>query len=255
MWRGRQGWPLARCPTFSTGKRPISADTRRQVEECIRQTRLSSAQSAHIGAAAHRTGVLGLLAPLRAGARTWPRWTRLVSATMVAARPPGIMTCCCSHTTPVRRACVARRRPRSSTRLIVTDVQASDPRLPALMTLDRPVVADRRAGPADRAALCRRSTSARRADRAVGHLANLGHRSVGLVGLAAARLRAGNQLSASLHARFSRPRRTSSGSAARWHPCGDAGEGRAELPGRVVRRSTGHHGVGGGERGRVAQCA
>ncbi|QUQ65514.1 LacI family DNA-binding transcriptional regulator [Kutzneria sp. CA-103260] len=201
------------------GKRSISAETRRQVEQCIRQLGYRP-PGRRTAAPRHRTGVLGLVAPLWAD--TDPSaLTRFVGATMVAARAR-------DHDLLLftGNAGVAGLRRATSTAvadaLIVMDVQASDPRIPALLALDRPVVL---VGEPDR------STGlpsvgvdfAASADRAAGHLANLGHRSVGLVGapLSAAARGTG------LPRRFTRAFDASAvkhGLRTRWRPCGVSAE-------------------------------
>ena len=195
------------------GKRPISADTRRQVEQCIRQLGYRPVNR-RTPSPRHRTNVLGLLAPLRAGVNL-PALSRFVSATMVAARAHDHDLLLLTHD-----AGVAGLRRAMSTAvadaLIVLDVRESDPRMPALLTLDRPAVL---VGTADRPAglPCVDLDFAPAAERTVGHLANLGHRSVGLVG---APLPA--------HARrFSRAFEATAarqGVRAKWRPCGDSAE-------------------------------
>ncbi len=151
------------------GKRPISADTRRHVEQCIRDLGYRRTSASRV-----RTNVLGLLAPLRSGVNV-AEVSRFVSATMVAARARDYdLLLLTAGVTTVRRATVADA-------LIVLDAPALDAAIPALLTLDRPVVlvgtpdrptglagVDYDFGPA--------------ADRAVEHLANLGHRRIGVVG-------------------------------------------------------------------------
>src|SRR4051794_32569452 len=66
------------------GKRPISAETRRLVEQCIRQLGYRPLNR-RTSAPRERTNVLGLLAPLHVGANM-PALTRFVAAAMVAAR-------------------------------------------------------------------------------------------------------------------------------------------------------------------------
>ena len=67
------------------GKRPISADTRRLVEQCIRQLGYRP-MSRRTSAPRQRTNVLGLLAPLPAATAVPAALTRLVGAVMTAAR-------------------------------------------------------------------------------------------------------------------------------------------------------------------------
>ena len=160
------------------GKRPISAETRRQVEECIRQLGYRP-QGRRTPAPRRRSGVLGVLAPLHPGTNM-AALTRFVGATMVAARAQGHDLLLFTHD-----AGLAGLRRMAATAvadaLIVTDVQPSDQRIPALMVLDRPVVL---VGRPDRPTglPCVDVDFGAAADRAVEHLANLGHRVVGLVG-------------------------------------------------------------------------
>ncbi|MFC0437636.1 LacI family DNA-binding transcriptional regulator [Kutzneria buriramensis] len=160
------------------GKRPISVETRRQVEQCIRDLGYRPSNR-RTPSPRHRTNVLGLLAPLRVDVNM-PALTRFVGATMAAARVRDHDLLVLTHDTGV----AGLRRAMSiavTDALIVLDVHDADPRVPALLTLDRPAVLVGAAG---------RPTGlpgvdldfARAAERTVAHLAGLGHRSVGLVG-------------------------------------------------------------------------
>ncbi|MBB5896984.1 LacI family DNA-binding transcriptional regulator [Kutzneria kofuensis] len=160
------------------GKRSISAETRRQVEQCIRQLGYRPLNR-RTAAPRDRTNVLGLLAPLRAGVNM-PSLTRFVGAAMLAARARGHDLLLLTHDSGM----AGLRRAMSTAvadALIVLDVHASDSTIPALMTLDRPVVLvgtpDRPTGLA-----CVDANVGVAAERAVGHLVNLGHRAVGVVG-------------------------------------------------------------------------
>ncbi|MFC0439885.1 LacI family DNA-binding transcriptional regulator [Kutzneria buriramensis] len=201
------------------GKRPISADTRRQVEQCIRQLGYRP-PGRRTPAPRQRTGVLGLLAPLRPGANV-SALTRFVSATMVAARARNHDLLLLTHDAGVS----GLRRTMATAvadALIVMDVQSSDPRIPALLTLDRPVVL---VGEPDlpTGLSCVGVDFAAAVDRAVRHLANLGHRSVGIVGAPLpAYARGGNY-----PRRFTRAFTAAAGSQGlrtRWRPCGDSAE-------------------------------
>ena len=195
------------------GKRPISADTRRQVEQCIRQLGYRP-PSRRTPAPRRRTGVLGLVAPLRAGANL-PAMIRFVGATMVAARAKEhdlLLFTDDGGVSGLRRAMSTA----VADALIVMDVQSSDPRIPALLTLDRPVVL---VGEPDRPTglSCVDIDFAASANRAVEHLAGLGHRSVGLVGAplpaAARRFTRSFEVAAGRH-----------GLRTRWRSCEDSGE-------------------------------
>jgi DNA-binding LacI/PurR family transcriptional regulator len=160
------------------GKRSISADTRRQVEQCIRQLGYRP-HNRRTAAPRHRTSVLGLLAPL-GSATTAPALTRFVGAVMTAARARDHDLLLLTHGSGM----AALRRAVSTAvadALIVTDVQASDPRIPALTALDRPVVLV--GEPEQSTSLsCVTLDFDAAAGSVVEHLANLGHRTVGLVG-------------------------------------------------------------------------
>jgi DNA-binding LacI/PurR family transcriptional regulator len=160
------------------GKRPISADTRRQVEQCIRQLGYRPL-SRRTPAPRHRTNVLGLLAPLRS-ATAAPALTRFMGAVITAARARDHDLLLLTHGSGM----AALRRAVSTAvadALIVTDVQASDPRVPALMALGRPVVLV--GEPEQPTGLsCVTLDFDAVAGSVIEHLANLGHRTVGLVG-------------------------------------------------------------------------
>jgi DNA-binding LacI/PurR family transcriptional regulator len=199
------------------GKRPISEDTRRQVEECIRELGYRP-PGRRTPTPRRRTGVLGLLAPLHAGANL-TALTRFVSATMVAASARGYDLLLFTHDTGM--AGLRRAAPAAvADALIVTGVQGSDPRIPALLALDRPVVL---VGEPDRPTglRCVDLDFGPAADRAVEHLANLGHRVVGLVGAPMAAYARGTsyprQFTRAFEAAAAR-----SGIRVRRRPCGDS---------------------------------
>ncbi|MFC0542818.1 LacI family DNA-binding transcriptional regulator [Kutzneria chonburiensis] len=160
------------------GKRPISADTRRLVEQSIRQLGYRP-HSRRTSAPRQRTGVIGLLAPLHS-ANTVPTLTRFVGSVMTAAHARDHDLLLLTHGTGM----AALRRAVSTAvadALIVTDVQASDPRIPALTALGRPVVLV--GEPAQSTGLsCVTLDFDAAAAGVVEHLASLGHRTVGLVG-------------------------------------------------------------------------
>ncbi|HTI21989.1 MAG TPA: LacI family DNA-binding transcriptional regulator [Kutzneria sp.] len=161
------------------GKRPISADTRRLVEQCIRQLGYRP-MSRRTSAPRQRTSVLGLLAPLPAATAVPAALTRLVGAVMTAARARDHDLLLLTHGSGM----AALRRAVSTAvadALIVTDVRASDPRIPALTALGRPVVLV--GEPAQSTGLpCVTLDFEAAADSVVEHLVGLGHRTVGLVG-------------------------------------------------------------------------
>ena len=160
-----------------TGKRPISPSTRLQVEQSIRQ--LGYRPRGRATAPRSRTNVLALLAPLHAGVNA-SVIMQFVSAMTLAARGHDQDLLLLTHD----RGAAGLRQAESvalADALIVMDVAAADPRLPLLMTLDRPSVLvgmpDRPAGLA-----CVDLDFAAAAGSAVNHLADLGHRSVALIG-------------------------------------------------------------------------
>jgi DNA-binding LacI/PurR family transcriptional regulator len=201
------------------GKRPISADTRRLVEQSIRELGYRP-HSRRTSAPRQRTSVLGLLAPLATGAAA-PTLTRFVSAVMTAAHARDHDLLLLTHGSGM----AALRRAVSTAvadALIVTDVQASDPRLPALTALGRPVVLV--GEPAQPTGLpCVTLDFDAAAGSVIEHLAGLGHRTVGVVGSPLAASAWGVDCAR----QFTRTFETAAGRSGvrvRRRPCGDSGE-------------------------------
>ncbi|GGU68243.1 LacI family DNA-binding transcriptional regulator [Streptomyces daghestanicus] len=148
-----------------SGKRPISAETRRRVEAAVREL----GYRPHTGGP---TGVLGLLLPLRTGLRPPPELC-CAMAVVTAAR---------AHERDVLLITGEdgeRALRRVADALIVMDVRLRDPRLPSLR--DRPSVLI--GVPAEPAGLTCVDLDFRvAAERCVARLAELGHRVVALVG-------------------------------------------------------------------------
>jgi DNA-binding LacI/PurR family transcriptional regulator len=161
-----------------SGKRPISAETRRRVQAAIREL----GYRPHAGAralAGSRSNVLALVVPLRAGIHV-----------------PVVMRCAMSVVTTARRydhdvLLLTQEEGEEGLRrvadtalvdaLIVMDVQVEDARLPLLRSLDRPCVLI--GVPAEVTGLTCVDLDFRAAGEAcVEHLARLGHRAVALVG-------------------------------------------------------------------------
>ncbi|MBB5897473.1 DNA-binding LacI/PurR family transcriptional regulator [Kutzneria kofuensis] len=158
-----------------SGKRSISPQTRRAVEQSIRKL----GYHPHAGArslATSRTNVLALVAPLREDLTVMD----FVAAVATAAR---------NHDQDLLlltkdEGPAALRRVISSAiadALIVMEVEAADPRVPTLLALDRPVVLigapDQ---PVDLSSVDLDFAAA--GGRCVEHLADLGHRSIAMVG-------------------------------------------------------------------------
>lgn len=161
-----------------SGKRPISEETRRRVEESIREL----GYRPHAGAralASSRSNVLALVAPLRAG----------IHVPVVMQFAVSVVTTARLHDHDVllltqEEGEEGLRRVADTAlvdALIVMDVQLHDPRLPLLRSLDRPSVLI--GFPAEPSGLTCIDLDFRAAGEAcVEHLARLGHRTVALVG-------------------------------------------------------------------------
>lgn len=161
-----------------SGKRPISEETRRRVEESARLL----GYRPHVGAralAGRRTNVLALVVPLRAGINV-PVVMRFAVSVVTTARRYDHDVLLLTQ----EEGEDGLRRVADSAlvdALLVMDVQLHDPRLPLLRDLDRPSVMI--GFPADSAGLTCIDLDFRAAGEAcVEHLARLGHRVVALVG-------------------------------------------------------------------------
>ncbi|GAA4074035.1 LacI family DNA-binding transcriptional regulator [Streptomyces shaanxiensis] len=161
-----------------SGKRPISEETRRRVEESARLL----GYRPHVGAralAGRRTNVLALVVPLRAGINV-PVVMRFAVSVVTTARRYDHDVLLLTQ----EEGEDGLRRVADSAlvdALLVMDVQLHDPRLPLLRDLDRPSVMI--GFPADSAGLtCIDLDFRAAAEACVEHLARLGHRVVALVG-------------------------------------------------------------------------
>ncbi|MFJ4980606.1 LacI family DNA-binding transcriptional regulator [Streptomyces coeruleorubidus] len=156
-----------------SGKRPISAETRRRVEAAARELgyRPQSGARAHGG-----SKVLAVAAPLRTGVHV-PAMMRVTQSVVTAARGYDHDVLLLTHEEGLTR--VGESAPADA--LVVMDIGLHDPRLPLLRALDRPSVL--LGPPADPHGLTCVDLDYRAAGEAcVHHLARLGHRTVALVG-------------------------------------------------------------------------
>jgi DNA-binding LacI/PurR family transcriptional regulator len=162
-----------------SGKRAVSPATRRRVQQQIRLLGYRPRASG----LSERSNLLALLAPQRPGVDT-PTVMRFTSAATAAASALGLdLLLLTKDTDPgeLREAVIGSL----ADGLIALDVTADDPRVPMLTALDRPTVL---IGVPEHpnAITCLDLDFAAAAALCVGHLAELGHRSVGLVGPAQA---------------------------------------------------------------------
>ncbi|MGX7828020.1 LacI family DNA-binding transcriptional regulator [Actinokineospora sp. 24-640] len=161
-----------------SGKRSISAETRRRVEASIRRL----GYHPHAGAralASSRTNVLALVVPLRADIHV-PVVMRFVTSVVTNARAHNhdvLLLTNDEGPDGLRRVAASA----IADAILVMDVEAHEPRVPVLQSLRRPVVLigvpD---DPADLSCVDLDFTAA--AVRCVTHLADLGHNEIALVG-------------------------------------------------------------------------
>ncbi|MGC0331645.1 DNA-binding LacI/PurR family transcriptional regulator [Streptomyces sp. SAI-170] len=161
-----------------SGKRPISEETRRRVEEAVREL----GYRPHAGAralASSKANVLALVVPLRAGIHVPVVMQFAVSVVTTARRYDHDVLLLTQEEGDDGLRRVADTALVDA--LIVMDVQLDDPRLPLLRSLDRPSVLI--GFPAEPAGLtCVDLDFRAAAEACVDHLARLGHRVVALVG-------------------------------------------------------------------------
>ncbi len=161
-----------------SGKRPISEETRRRVEEAVRRL----GYRPHAGAralASSRANVLALVMPLREGIHVPVAMQFAVSVVTTARRYDHDVLLLTQEEGEDGLRRVADTALADA--LIVMDVQLDDPRLPLLRDLDRPSVLI--GFPADAEGLTCIDLDFKAAGEAcVEHLARLGHRVVALVG-------------------------------------------------------------------------
>jgi DNA-binding LacI/PurR family transcriptional regulator len=161
-----------------SGKRPISEETRRRVEEAVRRL----GYRPHAGAralASNRSNVLALVVPLRPGIHVPVAMQFAVSVVTTArAYDHDVLLLTQEEGEEGLRRVVDTAL---ADALIVMDVQLDDPRLPLLRGLDRPSVLI--GFPADAEGLtCVDLDFMAAGEACVEHLARLGHRVVALVG-------------------------------------------------------------------------
>lgn len=160
-----------------SGKRSISEETRRQVQEAV--SRLG--YSPHAGArslASNRSNVLGLMAPLRADVNV-SVVMQFVAAVVSAAREfdQDVLLLTQDDAEGIER--VTSRSMVDG--LIMMDIEAADPRIPRLAKLRKPAVLI--GLPDDAQGLsCVDFDFASASKIAVRHLADLGHQSVAFIG-------------------------------------------------------------------------
>lgn len=161
-----------------SGKRPISRATSQRVHRSIRELGFHPNAGAR-ALASSRTNVLALVVPLRADLNL-PVIMQFVSSIVTTARGHDydvLLLTKESGADEVHRVVASAR----ADAVIVMDVEARDPRIPALRELDVPVVLI--GVPADPSGLhCVDLDFTTSGARTVAHLADLGHRSIGLVG-------------------------------------------------------------------------
>ncbi|MFJ8086411.1 LacI family DNA-binding transcriptional regulator [Streptomyces sp. NPDC096205] len=161
-----------------SGKRPISEETRRRVEEAVREL----GYRPHAGAralASSKSNVLALVVPLRAGIHVPVVMQFAVSVVTTARRYDHDVLLLTQEEGDDGLRRVADTALVDA--LIVMDVQLDDPRLPLLRSLERPSVLI--GFPAEPAGLtCVDLDFRAAAEACVDHLARLGHRVVALVG-------------------------------------------------------------------------
>jgi DNA-binding LacI/PurR family transcriptional regulator len=158
-----------------SGKRSISPQTRRVVEQSIRKL----GYHPHAGArslASSRTNVLALVAPLREDLTVMD----FVAAVATAARDHDqdlLLLTKDEGPAALRRVVYSA----IADGMIVLDVESADPRLPTLLSLGRPAVL---IGAPDQATglSCVDLDYETAGGRCVEHLADLGHRSIAMVG-------------------------------------------------------------------------
>lgn len=161
-----------------SGKRPISTATSQRVRRSIDELGFHPNAGAR-ALASSRTNVLALVVPLRTDLNV-PVIMQFVSSIAAAARERHydvLLLTKESGADEVHRVIASAR----ADAVIVMDVEARDPRVPALRELDVPVVLV--GVPADPTGLnCVDLDFATSGARTVAHLADLGHRSIGVVG-------------------------------------------------------------------------
>jgi DNA-binding LacI/PurR family transcriptional regulator len=202
-----------------SGKRRISPDTRRRVEQCIRDLGYHPNAGAR-ALASSRTNVLALAVPLRADLNL-SVIMQFVSSVVTAAREHDLdLLLLTNDDGPAELRRVASSAIADA--LIVMDIESTDGRIPMLSALDRPaVLIGLPEQPNGLSCVDLDFTAAGAA--CVHHLADLGHRDIALVGPSPAVYRRGT----SFAGRFRRGYDTAAAERrlqANAHPCGHSYE-------------------------------
>jgi DNA-binding LacI/PurR family transcriptional regulator len=161
-----------------SGKRSISEDTRRRVQRSIRKLGYHPNAGAR-ALASSRTNLLALVVPLRTDLNV-PVTMQFVAATVAEARGHDydVLVLTKDEGPQGLRRVVASS---IADALIVMDVESADPRVPVLKSLDRPVVLiGVPAEPGDLTCVDLDFEAA--GAQCVRHLADLGHRTIALLG-------------------------------------------------------------------------
>ncbi|CAM5424719.1 LacI family DNA-binding transcriptional regulator [Streptomyces fumanus] len=213
-----------------SGKRPISAETRRRVEAAVRELGYRPHAAARAPAGG-RSGVLALLLPLRTGVHV-PVVMRSVASVVTAARAADhdvLLITREDGELGLRRVA----DPALADALIVMDVEVHDPRLPLLRGPGRPAVLI--GLPAEPDGLTCVDLDFRAAgERCVEHLAGLGHRAVALVG-SPPEVYVRGTASAQRVVRGFTAAADRAGLVSSVHPCAATPDAAARIAGRLLR--------------------
>lgn len=159
-----------------SGKRPISEETRRRIEQAIAELGYRQHAGARALASA-RTDVIGLMAPLRVGVDV-NVIMQFVAGVVAGANANGKDVLLVTHEDGVLDRVVGSSMVDA---VVVMDVEATDPRIPQLTALGRPTVLI--GVPSEPHGLsCIDLDFAQAGRTAARHLIELGHRSVALLG-------------------------------------------------------------------------
>lgn len=181
-----------------SGKRSISEETKRRVEQSIAALGYHPNAGAR-ALASSRSRVLGLVVPLRSDQNV-PVVMQFVSSIVTSAREHDYDVLLLTKEAGPGEAHRVTAGAMADA-IIVMDVESADPRVPELRTVDAPVVL--LGVPDDHEGLsCVDLDFAAAGRRMVGHLADLGHRSVALVGSPPAVYERGTSYAARLLAGF-----------------------------------------------------
>lgn len=161
-----------------SGKRSISEETKRRVEQSIATLGYHPNAGAR-ALASNRSQVLGLVVPLRSD-QNLPVIMQFVSSIVASARDYDYDVLVLTKEAGPGEAHRVTARSMADA-IIVMDVESADPRIPELRSIDAPVVL--LGMPDDHEGLCCVDLDFETAGRQMaGHLAELGHRSIALIG-------------------------------------------------------------------------